>query len=279
MWVKKGSWIALHVVVILAAVAVAFPILWMISQSLMTEQDIHRWPPHFLPPRVTLANYWEILFEAPDDLPVVRWLLNSVFVASSSTALVIIVSSMAAYGFARLKFPFRDKLFYLILATMMVPSQTTVIPIYLFMRELKFIDTYHALIWPAGASVFPVFMLRQFFLSIPQELEDAAYVDGCTKFGTFVRIILPMAKSALITLVIFTFLQSWNDLFWPLIVLNRAEMRTLPVGLTVLIGQFWSKQGLIMASAAISSLPVLLVYVLLQRYILEGMAFSGFGGR
>ena len=197
---------------------------------------------------------------------------------AGTTCLVFITSILAAYAFARLRFPGREIIFYAALVTMMIPGQVTLIPIFLLMRDLKFLDTYHALIWPAGANVFGVFMLRQFFLTIPGELEEAAILDGASWFGVYRRIVLPLSTSALVALGIFTFLGSWNNLFWPLIVLNRLEMRTLPVGLTILVSEYGNERALGMAGAVVSFVPVLIVYAIFQRRIIQGVALTGFGG-
>ena len=147
------------------------------------------------------------------------------------------------------------------------------------MGDLKFLDTYHALIWPAGASVFGVFLLRQFFLTIPTELEEAAVLDGASRFGVYRHVVLPLSSSALVALGIFTFLGSWNDLFWPLIVLNRLEMRTLPVGLAILVGEYGYERALGMAGATVALIPVLIFYAIFQRRIIEGITLTGMGGR
>jgi multiple sugar transport system permease protein len=166
-----------------------------------------------------------------------------------------------------------------ILFTLMVPGQVTLIPVFLLIRNLGWLDTYHALIWPGAASVFGVFLLRQFFLSIPKELEEAAIIDGAGRFRIYWQIVLPLSRAAMIALMIFTFLGSWNDLFWPLIVLNRLEMRTLPVGLTVLNGTYTQERALIMAGAIIASAPVLIFYGIFQRRIIQGVMLTGMGGR
>ena len=206
-------------------------------------------------------------------------MLNSFIVSISVTTLVLVINSMTAYAFSRLEFPGRDTLFICVLTTLMIPGEVTLIPTFVIMRQLKWLDTYHALIWPAGAGVFGIFLLRQFFQTIPKELEDASIIDGCGKFGTYWRIILPLAKSALIALGIFTFLGSWNDLFWPLIALNSNEMRTLPVGLSILQHEGYTMQGLSMAAAALTTLPILILYGIFQRHIIEGVMVTGLTGR
>jgi len=212
-------------------------------------------------------------------MPVARWLFNSVFVSSSVTMLVLVVASMAAYPFARMDFPGRDVIFLTLGASLLIPSQVTMIPVFLIIKNIGWLDTYNAMIWPPLSGFFAVFFLRQFFMTLPREMEEAAVIDGCSSLQVFWRIILPLSKSALITLAIFTFLGIWNQLYWPLIVLNRVEMRNLTAGLTIFNGQYWSHQGMIMAGAVFTSLPVVLVYIVLQERVSESMILSGLAGR
>lgn len=266
-----------QIVLLFIAFVVFFPIMWMISQSLTPNSEVWDWPPQFIPQHPTLENY-QTLFTR-QDLAIGHWFVNSLFVSTITTILTLFITSLAAYAFARLRFPGRDVIFFILLSALVIPAQVTLIPIFLLMRDFKWLDTYHALIWPAMANVFAVFMLRQFFLGIPRELEEAAILDGATRFGIYWRIILPMSSSALTALAIFVFLGSWNDLFWPLIVLNRLEMRTLPVGLTVLSSAYYTReQSLVQAGAVIASVPVLIFYAFFQRQILKGITFTGMAG-
>lgn len=267
----------LQILLILGVFVIGFPFLWVVSQSFMSNTEIFDVPPRLIPRHPTLENYYAVFTR--QDLQLGRWFINSVSVSSAVTILVLAVASTAAYAFARLRFPGRDIIFYAALATMMIPGQVTLIPIFLLMRDLKFLDTYHALIWPAGANVFGVFLLRQFFLTIPTELEEAAILDGASRFGVYRRVVLPLSSSALVALGIFTFLGSWNDLFWPLIVLNRLEMRTLPVGLAILVGEYGFERALGMAGATVALIPVLIFYTIFQRRIIEGVTLTGMGGR
>lgn len=256
---------------------VCIPLYWTIIQSFMVEADIFRWPPSLIPPRVTFANYVK-LFTYPDT-PLARWLFNSAFVAFSRIGLELTIASLAAYAFGRLEFPFRDKIFFLILTTMMIPGQVTLIPMYILMRNFKWIDTYHALIWPGAASVFPVFLLRQFFQTIPQEMEEAAVIDGCGRLRILLRIIMPLSTPAMTALAIFIFLGNWNALFWPLIITNRLEMRTLVPGLTILRGTYSEQRGMVMAAAVFTMIPVMIFYSLFQRRIIEGVTLTGMTGQ
>uniref|UniRef100_A0A540V9B4 Carbohydrate ABC transporter permease n=2 Tax=Litorilinea aerophila TaxID=1204385 RepID=A0A540V9B4_9CHLR len=267
----------LYAALIALAVVVGFPIYWMLVVSITPSEQVFAWPLQFWPQTPTLEHYREVFTR--QDLQVGRWLINSVIVSTAATAVALFISSLTAYGFARLRFPGRDFLFMLILFTIMVPGQVTLIPVFLLVRWLGWLDTYHALIWPGAANVFGVFLLRQFFLSIPREMEEAAVIDGASRFRIYWQIILPLSQSALIALTIFLFLGAWNDLFWPLIVLNRLEMRTLPVGLTVLQGTYTQERALVMAGAMVASAPVLLFYAIFQRRIIQGVMLTGMGGR
>ena len=212
-------------------------------------------------------------------MPFLRYLLNTTAVASSITFLHLAVSSLAAYAFARLRFPGRNRLFLLYLATLMVPGQVTLIPNFLIVKYLGWIDTYQALIIPQIFTAFGTFLLRQFFLTIPRELEDAARIDGASAVGIYWRIVLPLSGPALATLGVFTFTTQWNNFLWPLIVINDAQMRTLTVGLRALIGQFTVQYPLLMAGSVISLIPMLIVFLLAQRFFVRGIALTGLAGR
>ncbi len=253
------------------------PIVYMISQAFTPEQDTMVWPIRWIPERPTLENFSRLLSD--QSLPLLRWFSNSMFVAVSITLLVLLLSSLSAYAFARLEFPGRDALFFFLLISLMIPSAVTLIPVFLLLRDLRFLDSYNALIWPAGAGVGGIFLLRQHFQSIPKELEEAAAIDGADRFRIYWQICLPQVRSALVALGIFTFLGSWNDLFWPLIVLSDRLNMTLPVGLAILGQGNYVQRGLVMAAAVVASTPPLLLYTIFQRRIIQGVATTGLGGR
>jgi multiple sugar transport system permease protein len=230
-----------------------------------------------MPHDPSLANYIEIINR--QDLMLPNWLFNSFFVSSVIVVCQLAVVTLAAYAFARLQFPGRNLIFMIMLFTIMVPGQITMIPVYTTIRNFKLLDTYLALIMPAMANVFGVFMLRQFFQAIPRDFEEAALIDGAGRFRTFFAIMLPQAKPGIIALAILTFLGSWNDLFWPMIVMNKLEMRTLPVGLTVLNGSYGAERALVMAGAFFAIIPALVVYAIFQKRIIQGSMLSGLGGR
>jgi multiple sugar transport system permease protein len=267
-----------YLLLLVIGVFVGLPLLAVVTVSFNHSGDILRFPPTLVPSEPTLDNYQKLFSQ--EDLQLPRWLFNSFLVSTSTTAAILVVCSMAAYAFARLRFPGRNALFFLFLITIMIPSQITLIPNFLLMRDLKFLSTYNALIWPGVANVFAVFLLRQFFLSIPKELEEAAVLDGATYWGIFLRIILPLSVSALTATGIFVFLANWNDLFWPLLVTSKTEMRTLPVGLTVLNGAFANTdRGLVLASATFGLVPVLIIYLIFQNRIIKGVTMTGLAGQ
>lgn len=259
--------------VLLAATMLA-PFLWMISTSLMGEYEVFQFPPRFIPSSLRWSNYPEAMGMQPFG----RFFLNTAIVAGASVGGQLLFCSMAAYAFARLRFPGRDRLFGAYIATMMIPAIVTVIPAFLLVSRLGLINTYPALFLPTISSVWGIFLLRQFFLTIPRDLEDAARVDGASELTIFWRIILPLSKPALATLAIFTFMASWKDFLWPLIVTNRTEMRTVEVGIAgfnSLYSTDWPHQ---MAAAVLVLLPVIIVFFIAQKYFVRGITLTGLKG-
>lgn len=260
---------------IVVALIFLFPFFWMISNALRADREVFTIPPRLFPSQFQWHNFVESWLY----LPFGRFFLNSAFVALSITLITLVVSCLSAYAFARLRFPGRGTLFVLYLATLMVPQAVIVIPLFLMMGALDWIDTYQALIIPVAFSSFGTFLLRQFFLSIPIDLEEAALLDGAGHWVIYSRIILPLARPAIAALLIFAFLGSWNGFLWPLVVVDSEAMKTLPLGIIEFQGQYTVQWNLLMAGAALSVLPVLLVYLVAQRYIVEGIALTGQGGR
>jgi len=257
---------------------VLFPLIFAFSQSLMTNQEVNRWPPPIITLHPTLDSYNTVFTQ--EDLKLGLWLRNSLFAAAAYTTVVIIICSPAAYAFARLKFPGSGILFSLLLITVMLPSQVTLIPNFILMRDLKFLDTFNALIWPGAANVFGVFLLRQFFMQIPQELEEAAILDGAGYFQRFWYVILPLSTNALVALGIFVFLGHYNDLLWPFITTSSIEMRTLPVGLQILNSSYAGQyRPMVLAGAVFATVPIMIVYIIFQRRIIKGVTLTGMGGR
>jgi multiple sugar transport system permease protein len=265
-----------HLGIAIVAMVFLFPFFWMVSNALRLDREVFAMPPRLLPSSVQWFNF----VAAWRYLPFGRFFLNSAFVAGTVTAIVLVVSSLAGYAFARLKFPGRAGLFVVYLATLMVPQAVIVIPLFLMMGAFGWIDTYQGLIVPVAFSSFGTFLLRQFFLTIPQELEDAARIDGASHLRILLTIFLPLSLPALGLLALFTFTGQWNSFLWPLIAVNGPDHATLPLGLTMFQGQQGTQWNYMMAGATISMLPGLILTILMHRYIFKSIAIgSGFGGR
>jgi multiple sugar transport system permease protein len=265
----------LHAGLITGSVVMLLPFLWMVSTSLKAPNEIFTYPPVWIP----RPPVWENYSQTVSVMPFGRFYLNSLIVAAGVTVLQLLVSSLAAFAFARLRFRGREVIFLLYLATLMIPFQVTMIPNFILMRFLGWFDTYQALILPPAFSAFSTFLMRQYFLGIPRELDDAARLDGASSFRIWWQIILPLSGPVIAALTIFTFLNSWNDFLWPLVITNSLEMRTLPVGLTAFQGQYKVEWNLLMAGSVIAILPVLIVYVIGQKSFVRGITLSGLGGR
>ncbi|MFL5802161.1 MAG: carbohydrate ABC transporter permease [Roseiflexaceae bacterium] len=266
--------IALYLVLLLIGAFFLLPLVWMFSTAF--KPFVETLQPTWIPQEPTLENFVNI-FNDP-SIPVLRWFVNSLGVASAFTALVVLLDSLAAYAYARLEFPGRKLLFGLLLATLVMPGIMFLVPNYVTIARLGWLNTYQGVIAPGLSGVFGVFFMRQFFQSIPKELEEAAYIDGATVWTTFFRVALPLASGAIATLAIITFLTSWNDFLWPLLILNDRELQTLPVGLATIQGQYTFDYGKLMAGAVVTAVPVLILYVFLQRYIIKNVAMTGLKG-
>lgn len=268
------SRVLLYALLILIALFFVLPLVWMFSTAL---KPFAEWvQPNWIPRNPTLQNFSSIF--ADPSLPALRWFLNSLGIAVAFTALVVIIDSLAAYAYARMSFPGRNVLFGLLLATLVMPGIMFLVPNYLTVNRLGWLDTYQGVIAPGLSGVFGVFFLRQFFQGIPRELEEAAIIDGASTWTTFLRVVLPLSQGALATLAVITFLESWNNFLWPLLILNDRPMQTLPVGLATLQGQYTFDYGKLMAGAAVTAVPVLILYTLLQRYIVQSVAMTGLKG-
>jgi multiple sugar transport system permease protein len=222
---------------------------------------------------------WSNFAEVWHYLPFGRFMLNGMFVAVSGTVVVCVTSVLSAYAFARLRFRGRDRLFLVYLGTLMVPQEVTVVPMFILMQQFGWVDSYAALILPWAFTAFGTFLLRQFFLSIPSELEEAATIDGAGRLRILLQVVLPIAKPAVAVLAAFTFINYWNSFLWPLIVVNGRETATVPLGLNLFLSQNGNQWHLLMAASAISMLPTVVMVVLLQRHLVRGIALSGLGGR
>jgi multiple sugar transport system permease protein len=261
----------LHIIVYALAIITLIPFLWMVLTSVKDLSDIFIYPPQWLPSKIHLENY----VNAFDAAPFGRYYFNSIFVALAVTIGQLITCSMAAFAFARLKFWGRNVLFFIFLGTMMIPYNVTMIPSFMVLYWLGWVDSYQALIVPGLASAFGVFLLRQFFMTIPKELEEAAYIDGASKFAVLRKIIIPLSKPALATLAVFTFMGVFNDFIWALIVINSEDMRTVQLGLSVFRDRYLTQWDLLMAGSVTAVLPILIVFFFAQKYFIKGIALSG----
>jgi len=259
------------------AFIVIVPLLYMVSMAFTREANQLKFPIEWLPQPITITNFTHIF--ADKTLPIMRWFGNSLLVATVGTMIVVFLSSLSGYAFARLEFPGKSMLFSLLIFSLMIPVAVTLIPAFLLLRDVKLLNTYHAIWWPAAATVTGIFLMRQHFYAIPKELEDAALVDGASRFRIYWQICLPLVRGALVALSIFTFLGMWNDLFWPLIVLSDREVLTLPIGLLVLQQGSYIQRGLAFAGAFIATVPVLLFYAVFQRKIIAGITTTGMAGQ
>jgi multiple sugar transport system permease protein len=262
---------ATYAVLGIGAVAMLLPFAWMLSTSLKTGDATFVMPPQLIPSAPTLENYSDI-FAA---VPMGQFLVNSIFVSATSTVLMVLSCAMAGYAFARIKFPGREIVFYAYLATLMIPQQVTLVPLFVIMTWLDWGNTYQALILPSSFGAFGTFLLRQFYLRLPREVEEAAFMDGAGYVRIFFTIGLQLARPALATLAVFAFMASWNSFLWPLIITSNQSMMTLPVGLSFLNGRYTTDWNVLMAGAVIGTLPIIAVYVFAQKYIIQGLATTG----
>ncbi|MGI6148154.1 MAG: carbohydrate ABC transporter permease [Limnochordia bacterium] len=257
-----------------AALSAIIPLYWMIMTAVQQPTLAVTFPPEWFPSNPTWINFQRFLARPG----VMRWTTNSLFVALAVTGIQIFTSAMAGYAFAKKTFPGSNVIFYLYIASMMVPVQVTLVPLFLIMTSLGFQDTYAGLILPAIAGPFGVFLMKQFISTLPTELIEAAIIDGCGEVQTFGRVILPLAKPGLAVLGIFTFMGQWNQFLWPLIITNSANMRTLPVGLALLQEELPMQYGLLMAGATYAAIPMIVIFFMFQRYFLRGITVGALKG-
>ena len=251
------------------------PFLWALLTALKPPDEVFSTPPKPIGSRIA----WNNFADAWNYLPFGRFMVNGVIVSVLGTLLVLVTSVLAAYAFARLSFRFRDRIFLLYLGTLMIPQEVLVVPMFILMQQLGWVNSYAALIVPWAFTAFGTFLLRQFFLGIPQELEEAAMVDGAGRMRVLLRIIVPIARPAIAVLAVFTFINYWNSFLWPLIIVNTTDLATVPLGLNMFRGQQGNQWHLMMAASMISMLPSLVMLLLLQRHLVRGIALSGLGGR
>jgi multiple sugar transport system permease protein len=280
VYLRKGGWwwglsrATKWALLIGGAAIIVLPFLWMVGTSFKPESDVFGYPLRLQPTHPTVSNYVGIW----SALPFLRLVVNSIVFAGGVTVAAVFFDSLAAYALARLRFPGRTVAFILVLATLMVPFQVTLVPVFELLFKLHWLNTYQGLIVPRATSAFGIFLLRQFFISVPRELDEAARADGASEWYIYSRIMLPLSKPALATLAVFYFMSNWNDFLWPLVVTSTTNMRTLPAGLTLFAGQYVIEHGVLMAGAVISLLPLAVAFVLAQRYFTRGIATTGLKG-
>ena len=274
---RIGRKVLLYAVLIILTLLFVAPLLWMLSTSFKTNAEAIRDVPTWIPREPSTEGYSSLLRPGAEN-PVLRWFFNSMVAALAHTVLVLVTASMAAYALARMSFRGKNVMFALVISTLFIPPISFFVPNYLIVDQLGWLDTLWAVIVPGAAGAFGVFFLRQFFSSLPKELEEAAMLDGANRLQIFVRIILPLSRPALATLAVLTFLANWNDFLWPVYVLFNAPSYTLPPGLAILQGAYDTDYAVIMAGGVIASVPVLVIFLFAQRYIIEGVARSGLKG-
>ena len=263
-----------HLALVIGAILTLTPLLWMVSASFMPAGEATAFPPRLLPSALTLEHY-RALFTR---LNLARYAANSALLAAVITVISLLFNSMAGYAFAKFRFRGRDRLFRLLLAALVIPGQVAMLPLFLLLKEMGCVNTYWGVIIPGMASIFGIFLIRQYALSIPDSLLDAARIDGAGELRIYWSLVLPACKPILVTLAIFTFLGTWNDFLWPLIVLTNSDMYTLPVALANLLGEHVQDTELMMAGAVLTVLPVAVLFVALQRYYIEGILSGSIKG-
>ncbi|MBK1961193.1 carbohydrate ABC transporter permease [Listeria ivanovii subsp. londoniensis] len=256
---------------VLVLFIIAFPFLWLLLSSFKFEKDIISFPPKIFADNYTFDNYIKVW----STIPLLDYIKNTIIFAGGTVITSVFFDSLAGYAFARMNFKGKSVLFYFVLLTMMIPFQVFMIPLFLEVNLLGLLDTYSGLIIPRMTTAFGIFMMRSFFITLPSSLEEAARIDGLNEFRIFWKIMLPLSKPTVLSLAIFTLMNSWNDLLYPLILTSSSEMRTLPAGLALFTGQNISFYGPVMAGTVISMLPLLIVYMFAQKYFVQGTAMTG----
>lgn len=273
-WRRRVASAGLHGALILGGIVVLAPMAWMLGASFMPTGEATTWPPHFVPRVATLAQY-RLLFTRLD---LGRYVLNSAIVAFAATAASVLVNSMAGYALAKFRFRSRERVFRTLSVGLLVPTQVAMLPLFLLFKTMGLVNTYFGVIIPSMASIFGIFLTRQYLLALPDDLLDAARIDGAGEFRIFRSVVLPVTAPILATLAIWTFLNTWNDFLWPLVVLNDNTRYTLPVALANLSGEHVQDTELMMAGAVVTVLPVLVVFLALQRWYVEGLVAGSVKG-
>lgn len=265
---------AIHLALVIGAILTAIPLLWMFSASLMPTGEATAFPPRFIPSRVTFEHYRDLFVR----LNLGRSFLNSMIIAGTATVGALIICSMAGYAFAKLRFGGRDRLFGLLVGGLAIPAQVAMLPLFLLLKSMGLVNTYAGAMIPSLAPIFGIFMVRQFMLSLPDDLLSAARLDGASEFRIYWSIVLPLARPVLATLAIFSFMNAWNDFMWPLVILTDDDKYTLPVAVANLVGEHAQDLELMMASSVLTVLPVLILFFALQRQYIAGLTAGGVKG-
>ena len=266
--------VVVNALLIVTALLTVIPLLWMLSASFMPTGEATIYPPRLLPSSVTLEHYRELFTR----LNIGRAFFSSTVIAVGTTVLSLLLNSMAGYAFAKLRFGGRDRLFAVLVAALVIPTQVAMLPLFLMLKSVRLVNSYWGVILPSIATIFGIFLIRQFMLSIPDELLDAARIDGANEWRIYWNIVLPLARPVLVTLAIFTFMSAWNDFMWPLIVLTDDAKYTLPVAVANLVGEHVQDTELMMASSVLTVLPVLLLFLALQRHYIAGIMMGSVKG-
>lgn len=267
----KISRVIIHVILILGCVAMFVPFFWMLATSLKTMPETMRVPPVIFPKVPQFDNYSTVIY----TMPFLTYYRNTILVTIIRTLGQLFFCSLGAFAFAKLRFPGRNFIFFAFLSVLMVPTQMILIPNYVIMKNFGWLDTLSAVIAPGMFSAFGVFLMRQFFMTLPNELIESGKIDGCNYFHIYWRILLPLTKPALTALAVFTIMYSWNDFLWPLITTSSDEVRVLSIGIALLQGQYSTAYHQIMAGSVMATLPILIVFIFAQRYFIEGIALTG----
>ena len=271
---KAIATLGIHLLLVAAVCLTIFPLAWMAMASLMPAGEASAYPMSWVPSALSLEHYRALFLR----LEIVRYIMNSALIAGAVTLISLVVNSMAGYAFAKLSFPGRERVFRGLVATLVVPGQVTMLPLFMLLKYLGLINSFWGVIVPGMASVFGIFLFRQYALSIPESLLDAARIDGAGEWRIYRSIVLPLCKPILLTLAVFTFMGTWNDFMWPLVVLTDSRLHTLPVALANLSGEHVQDTELMMAGALLTVLPVIVLYALLQRYYIEGIMVGSIKG-
>jgi len=271
---RRANSAVVHTLLVAGGLLTLFPLLWMLSASFMSSGEATTFPPHLIPHAPTFAQYRALFLR----LNIVRAFLSSSIVAILVTGFSVLFGSMAGYAFAKLRFGGRERMFGFLLTAIIVPPQVGMLPLFLLMKKLHLVNTYWGVIIPSMVTVFGIFLIRQFMLSVPQELLEAARIDGAGEFRIYWSVVMPLARPILATLATFMFMSTWNDFMWPLIILSNQSHHTLPVALANLLGEHALDVELMMAGAVITVLPVLIVFLVLQRYYIAGLMVGSVKG-